>query len=407
MLDINTNRVAHFVLCLILLTNGESHSQEVDSDRDLARLIGTQLHEFFDPQGKVVGVGRTVALSDKHIVFVDVRDERHNHEIRKLSNQDRLYCQDLQKQLGAIKRSRKSAVKIEKQLVSGKTKNQIRACVQLRKLGIGASEQVSILRDLILNSNDPQLMYESLISFTLLCDTTMDNLDFVLNHAVTQNGRLYWQVQSNPQDFLLAISRWQNDAIPYLRQVAFTGESTWNPDVKQHVKNPITFSTTGGKKRVVVQYACTALGNIPFKSIPIFSAVLSRANTAINNRKDEKTIVVILLALRNQGSKSAELIAIIKIYESKYPQLIEAVKASTDARHKFHIKSMQLVRRSKMRHYKNKQGKYIFWGELRSTENENAVFLTREVKYVSIPISEFSRMDREHILSIFPPANKK
>ncbi|MDA7901850.1 hypothetical protein N9B48_02385 [bacterium] len=69
--------------------------------------------------------------------------------------------------------------------MSSKTKSHIRACFQLRELGIAASEQVPLLHDIAFNSDDPQLAYEALISFAYLCETSNQNLEFVLDFAAT------------------------------------------------------------------------------------------------------------------------------------------------------------------------------------------------------------------------------
>lgn len=410
---IKTGRVAQFVLGLILLTNGESYSQEDGSNRDLVRLIGNQLHEFFDQQGRVVGVGRVVSLSDKKLAFVDGFDKRNVHDISDLSNQDRSYCREIEKQLEVIKRSRKSAEKIEKQLLSGKTKNQVRACVQLRKLGIAASGQLPILLSLTVKSNDPAVAYESLISYALLCDTTIDNLNFVLKHGATLNGRLVHRVQSNPQDFLLSVSRWQNDSIPFLKQVAFTGESVWNSDVKEHAKGPVDLSTTEGEKNVTRRLACTALGNVPsFHSGPklgtvaLLIAVHGKANKQINNRKDEKTVIAILNALGNIGSRISEVYAIFSRHESTYPEVVKSAKATLLVRTSLYQENYRLQQGSVMRSFKSNQGKY-FWGNLQSTENGNAILRDRSLSLISIPISQFSKTDREYIVSTFPLKDKE
>ena len=130
-------RVVLFVSCMLsLFASNAAYSQDERSNRDLARLIDDQLHEFFDRKGMIIGVGRVADISNKQVLYVDGVDKKHIHDIRDLSKSDQAYCRDLLKQLGAIEQSRKSAKKIEKQLLSSKTKSQIRACIQLRELGM-------------------------------------------------------------------------------------------------------------------------------------------------------------------------------------------------------------------------------------------------------------------------------
>ncbi|MGY8750390.1 MAG: hypothetical protein ACKVHR_20310 [Pirellulales bacterium] len=352
----------------------------------------------------IVGVGRVAEISNKQVLYVDGLDKEHIHDTRDLSKPDQAYCRDLLKQLGAIEQSRKSAKKIEKQLLSSKTKSQIRACIQLRELGIAASEQVPLLHDMAFNSIDPQLAYEALISFACLCETSNQNLEFVLDHGATLNGRLYSQVSSNPRDFLIAVSRWKEDSIPFLKQVAFTGEIVWDSNEENRQKTPVGLSTTNGRKNLNRQHACEGLGNVvrSQKSKQVLQAVLVKANTKINNRNDEGTLKAIIYALGNQGQSSVEVLGSFKPFETKFPQVVKSAKANLAYQSKISRETFLLVHGSKMRHFRDKRNEVFFWGRLLSTENGNVMFYDREVKRVAIPIAQFSKADQEFIFSKFP-----
>ncbi|MGY8771622.1 MAG: hypothetical protein ACKVH8_24665, partial [Pirellulales bacterium] len=71
-----------------------------------------------------------------------------------------------------------------------------------------------------------------------------------MDHGATLNGRLYRQVSSNPRDFLIAVSRWKEDSIPFLKQVAFTGEIVWDSNEENRQKTPVGLSTTNGRKNL-------------------------------------------------------------------------------------------------------------------------------------------------------------
>ncbi|MGI9495957.1 MAG: hypothetical protein ACR2NK_07900 [Mariniblastus sp.] len=389
---------------LSLCASSAAYSQDERSNRDLARLIDEQLHEFFDRTGMIVGVGRVAEISNKQVLYVDGFDKEHIHDIRDLSKPDQAYCRDLLKQLAAIEQSRKSAKKIEKQLLSSKTKNQIRACIQLRELGIAASEQVPLLNDIAFNSIDPQLAYEALISFAYLCDTSNQNLEFILDHGATLNVGCYSQVLSNPRDFLIAVSRWQEDSIPFLKQVAFTGEIVWDFNEENHKKTPVILSTTNAQKNLNRQYACEGLGNVvrSLESEQVLQAVLVKANTKINNRDDEGTLKAIIYALGNQGQSSKEVLGLLKPFETKFPQVVKSAKAKLAYQSKIVRRTYLLGHGSTMRHFRDKQNKVFLWGKVLSTENGKVLLLDRETKKVAVSIEQFSKADREFISSKFP-----
>ena len=402
---VTLDRVILFVSCMLsLFTSSAAHSQDEHSRRDLARLIDGQLHEFFDRKGMVIGVGGVADISNKQVLYVDGVDKKHIHDIRDLSKSDQAYCRDLLKQLAAIEQSRKSAKKIEKQLLSSKTKSQIRACIQLRELGIAASEQVPLLNDIAFNSIDPQLAYEALISFACLCETSNQNLEFVLEYGATLNGRLYSQVSSNPRDFLITVSRWKEDSIPFLKQVAFTGEIVWNSNEEKRQQTPVILLTTNAQKNFNRQHACEGLGNVvrSQESKQVLKAVLVKANTTINNHNDEGTLKAIIYALGNQGQSPKEVLGLFTPFETKFPQVVKSAKANLAYQSKIARRTYLLGHGSTMRHFRDKQNKVFLWGKALSIANGNVLLLDRETKKVAIPIEQFSKSDQEFILSKFP-----
>jgi len=389
-----------------LLVCGFTYQEEPKSDLD--RLVGSQLHEFFDRQGNVIGVGYVKAIDNEQVIFVDELEVQYREKISNLSRADQLFCKEIRKQLGAIEKSRKAAEKLTKQLESGKSKNQIRACGQIRKLGIAASKLLPTLKELIASSEEKEVAFESLIAFASVCEETEGNLKYVLQQGAAPDARLAPAVSENPQAFLLAVTRWQEQSIPYLKQVAFTGETKWTGlDDKELASKPVDLSTTAGDTNLKRRQACFALGNIEVVSTPILLQTLASAKQTVNGKKDLETVAVILAALGNAGHRPPEVMEVFKTYKASFPSLVSSAIAETNERFKARQEAGRLRHGARMRYYKDREEKVFFRGELLSTENSNAIFWDRELKRVSIPYKKFSNRDQDLIRERFPTINQK
>ena len=127
-----------------------------------------------------------------------------------------------------------------------------------------------------------------------------------------------------------------------------------------------------------------------------------KANTQINNRDDEGTLKAIIYALGSQGQSAKEVLGLFTPFEARFPEVVKSAKTRLAYQSKISKKVYLLKHGSIMRHFKDNRNKVFFWGRALSTENGSVLLLNRETKKVAIPIEQFSKADREFILSKFP-----
>ncbi|MDA7918919.1 hypothetical protein N9B20_04555, partial [Mariniblastus sp.] len=310
----------HFISFAFLLVQHPSFIQA--QENDIGRVTGNRLFQFDRKDMTPIGVGHLVSIGKKTVSVKLSSGKTTSLEINQLSKKDTDRLKYFKKELQAIAKSRSAAEKLENRLLKDDPKTQIKVCRQLRSLKVSTNNQLSVLVRIVKESKNPELVYEALMAFAETCNTSKENLEFILDRGARKHHRSIPQIKFDPKDFILALSRWNALSIDYLKQFAFSGDLILPPK-EDFLSQPIALPPSDAIRTKVRTYASASIGftqiSFPetyYTTVPLLHAILSSAEASINGQFDKGSVRSIILAIGRHGMNSH----VFKKHERTFPE---------------------------------------------------------------------------------------
>lgn len=393
-------RRLHFIFFALLLVQHPFliHAQE----NDIGRVTGNRLFQFDKKDMTPIGVGHIVSIGKKNISVKLSSGKTISLQVSLLSKKDTDRLKYIKKELQAITKARTAAEKLETQLFKDDPKTQIKVCRRLRSLKISTNNLLRELKRIVDETNNSELAYEALMAFAETCNTSNENLEFVVNRGAKKHQRNLPQIKYDPEDFILALSRWNSLSINYLKQFAFSGDLILPPE-KDFLSKPITLPLIDVMRTKVRTYASISIGstqiNFPetyYTTTPLLLEILSSAEVSMNNQFDRASVRAIILALGRQGCKTGR--PALNRLKQTFPVEVDFALKTLNENTKILDESSRVYMCTFNRFYFAKNGKDFIWANVQSRVGDNVIFLDQNRKRFSVPLDSFSPESQEKII---------
>lgn len=240
------------------------------------------------------------------------------------------------------------------------------------------------------------------MAFAETCNTSKENLEFIINRGARKHQQNFPQIKYDPEDFILALSRWNSLSIDYLKQFAFSGDLFLPPE-KDFLSKPITLPLIDVGRTKVRTYASVSIGstqiNFPetyYTTVPLLLTILSSAEVNMNNQFDRDSVRAIILALGRQGCNSGR--AALNRHERTFPVEVEFALKNLNENAKILAESSRLYGCTQNQFYFAKNNRDFIWASLQSRVGDNVIFLDQNKKRFSVPLNSFSLESQEEIV---------
>lgn len=387
-------RRLHFIFFALLLVQHPFliHAQE----NDIGRVTGNRLFQFDKKDMTPIGVGHLVSIGKKTVSVKLSSGKTTSLEINQLSKKDNDRLKYIKKELQAIAKSRAAAEKLETRLFKDDPKIQIKVCRQLRSLKVSTNNQLSFLAIIVKESNNPELVYEALMAFAETCNTSKENLEFIIDRGAREHP----QIKFDPKDFILALSRWNALSIDYLKQLAFSGDLVLPPQ-KEFLSKPITLPPSDSVRTEIRSYAIASIGltqiSYPesyWTTWALLHSLLSSAETPVNGQFDKDSVRAIIQAIGRQGRASV----IFKKYDQIFPEEVKFASKTLNETKKILGECRRLYFCKQNQFYLARNNKDLLWARIESRVGDNVIFIDQNNKRISVPLNSFSLKSREAII---------
>ena len=393
----NMRKICYCTLVLLLAqTTLFTQAQE----SDIGRVTGNRLYQFDKKDMTPIGVGHLVSIGKKTVSVKLSSGKTTSLQINLLSKKDTDRLKYIKKELLAIAKSRAAAEKLETRLLKDDPKTQIKVCQQLRNLKVSTDNQLSFLVRIIKESKNPELVYEALMAFAETCNTSKENLEFIIDRGARKHWRSIPQIKLNPKDFILALSRWNALSIDYLKQFAFSGELILPPE-EDFLSKPIILPPNEAKRTKIRYYAITSIGltqiSYPesyWTTWTLLHALLSSAEAPVNGQFDEHSVRAIIQAIGRQGRASV----IFKKYEQIFPEEVKFASKILNENKKILGECRRLYFCKQNQFYHARNNKDLLWARIESRVGDNVIFIDQNNKRISFPLNSFSLKSQEAII---------
>ncbi|MDC3255839.1 hypothetical protein OAU93_00400 [bacterium] len=392
----------YFIFFAFLLVQHPSFIQA--QENDIGRATGNRLYQFDKKDMTPIGVGHLVSIGKKTVSVKLSSGKIVSLQVNLLSKKDTDRLKYIKKELLAIAKSREAAEKLETRLLKDDSKTQIRVCRQLRSLKVSTNNQLSSLVRIVKESKNPELVYEALMAFAETCNTSRENLHFIIDRGARKHQRSIPQIQYDPEDFILALSRWNSLSIKYLRQFAYSGDILLPPE-KDFLSEPIKLPPSDAMRTKVRTFASASIGLTQISSpetytttYPLLHKILSSAEIRINNQFDKGTVRAIILAFGRQGIRSEQTEAVLKRLKPIFPKEVKfAIENFKESCATFN-EIQRLISCKSNRFYLAKNNKDLLWARLERRVGDNILFLDQNRQSISVPLDSFSFKSQEEII---------
>ncbi|MDB4372280.1 hypothetical protein N9Z53_00755 [Mariniblastus sp.] len=388
----------YFISFAFLLVQHPSFIQA--QENDIGRVTGNRLYQFDKKDMTPIGVGHLVSIGKKTVSVKLSSGKKTSLEINQLSKKDTDRLKYFKKELQAIAKSRSAAEKLENRLLKDDAKTQIKVCRQLRSLEVSTNNQLSVLVRIVKESKNPELVYEALMAFAETCNTSKENLEFILDRGARKHQRSIPQIKFDPKDFILALSRWNALSIDYLKQFAFSGDLILPPDA-DFLSKPITLPPSDAIRTKVRTYASVSIGltqiSFPetyYTTVPLLLTILSSAEASINGQFDKDSVRSIILAIGRHGMNSN----VFEKYERTFPEEVKFASKLLIENKKILQECKRLYSCTRHQFYFSKSNKDFLWGRIESQIGDNVIFRDQNLKRISVPLNSFSLKSQEAII---------
>ncbi|MDA7909267.1 hypothetical protein N9B68_02100 [bacterium] len=395
-------RRLHLIFLALLIAQYPAFTQA--QENDIGRVTGNRLLQFDKKDMTPIGVGHLVSIGKKTVSVKLSSGKTTSLEINLLSKKDTDRLKYFKKELQAIAKSRSAAQKLETRLLKDDPKNQIKVCRQLRSLKVSSNNQLSVLVGIVKESNNPELVYEALMAFAETCNTSKENLEFIIDRGARKHQRSIPQIKSDPEDFILTLSRWNSLSIKYLRQFAYSGDIILPPE-KDFLSEPIKLPPSDAMRTKVRAFASASIGLTQISSpetytttYPLLHKILSSAEIRINNQFDKGTVRAIILAFGRQGIRSEKTEGALRRLKPTFPEEVKfAIENFKESCAEFN-EIQRLISCKSNRFYLAKNNKDLLWARLESRVGDNIIFVDQNRQSISVPLDSFSLKSQEEII---------
>ncbi|HAN97748.1 MAG TPA: hypothetical protein DCQ98_10100 [Planctomycetaceae bacterium] len=242
-----------------------------------------------------------------------------------------------------------------------------------------------------------ELRYHALISYALLCERNVDNLNKVVLATQAGNGTLVPLIEAQPLPVMLAICRFGKDSLGYLRQVALKAKLPAELPGADASTSAETLLTAVGPRNDLRAAGILALGETREPdAVATVLACGSSAGNKINGVKDDQSILATVRSLGALGVSSTEVIRFLDQYKSEFKDQVAAARSVIDQRRKLKAAIDRAARLEKFRVFTDRNGVAT---RLEFIELEDQLVRLRDIdgKNLVFPIEQFSDANQQWI----------